>query len=168
VNQYELKKVKIIPSHVGYFRFLEDCQDVGWIPKQVDIPSPYRYSPSELVYKWKGKNVIIKEVSHKKYVVFEILKGKIYKTDDEAGNVYIASKKELEEAGVDPGFGSTGPWARSSRGPIDSHNMNTARGYGFSFSRKKAKNTFNAKRRLGDERFFDDEEYEKEEDEDEV
>lgn len=72
------KPLKTIRSHVGHARFLAECdQDdqgeivvVREVPRQEDIPSPYAYSPEWQVYRWKGREVIVRETSHRCYMVF--------------------------------------------------------------------------------------------------
>ena len=69
-----LKRVKRINSHAGHARFLSECaeEELGWIPRQQDIPSPYAYSLEWSVYDWNGTPVIVRETSHKQYDVFEV------------------------------------------------------------------------------------------------
>jgi hypothetical protein len=71
-----LKRIKRITSHTGYCRFLAECEvngfEVGVIPRQPDIPSPYAYSPEWAVYQWSGKKVVIRETAHRQYDVFEV------------------------------------------------------------------------------------------------
>lgn len=89
-----LTRIKRINSHVGYARFLAECtQDpagdwarcIGVIPRQPDIPSPYRYSPEWNVYEWTTPQrvhvkygaqvtlaVVIIETAHKQYDVFAV------------------------------------------------------------------------------------------------
>lgn len=90
------KVLKSINSYTGYGRIISefDEEPVGYIPRVQDIPSPYAYSPTDIVYKWNGKNVISRETKHKYYQVFEVPHDvKIYKKEDEAERVFIASKK---------------------------------------------------------------------------
>lgn len=66
--------LKTINSHRGYGQFIMELPEEpeGWIPRVKAIPSPYAYSPTDAVYIWKGKKVITRETSHKKYQVFEV------------------------------------------------------------------------------------------------
>jgi len=68
------KKLKTITSHAGHARFLAECEetDLGHIRRQDTIPSPYAYSPVWPVLSWQKRAVIIREVSHRRYVVFEV------------------------------------------------------------------------------------------------
>lgn len=73
---YSLPRLKTIPSHSGYARWIAETSDepVGYIARATvaDIPSPYAYSPSKAVYEWKGKRVVSFETAHKRYEVFEV------------------------------------------------------------------------------------------------
>ena len=88
----EFKKLKRITSHAGYARFLQEVQGAehneyapaGYIPRVMSIPSPYASSPTDNVWTWNGKNIIIRETSHKVYEVFEVPAGVvIHKNLDE-------------------------------------------------------------------------------------
>lgn len=75
------------------------------------------------------------------------------------------SRKSIKEAAsVDPGFGSFGPWAQSANGPPSTDDKSSGRG--FSFAKRKSKNSVQARRRLGDD--WEDYEDEEEEDEDDL
>lgn len=41
------------------------------IPRQAEIPSPYAYSPTHCVYRHRGREVIIVEVAHRRYQMFD-------------------------------------------------------------------------------------------------
>ena len=69
-----LKRIKVITSHIGLSRWLDDARFIGYIPRHFEIPSPYSYSPVETVYLWQDKQVIKKEVFHKRFEIFEIPK----------------------------------------------------------------------------------------------
>jgi hypothetical protein len=93
-----MKKVKTITSHAGYGRWMAECMDepVGYIARSqvAHIPSPYAYSPCRAVYEWNGKYVVSFETRHKRYEVFELPDDmKIYETDEEATEAYIASMR---------------------------------------------------------------------------
>lgn len=93
--------IKTIPSYTGLSRFYAECdeQASGWIVTPKHIPSPYRSGPDVAVNKYKGKNVIVREVSHKRYEVIEVPAGeRIYKTDQEATDAFIAQQKADREA----------------------------------------------------------------------
>lgn len=74
------KALKTINSHAGHARFLatlepdeDGCAKViREIPRRNDIPSPYAYSPEWPVYSLDGREVIIRETSHKKFQVFAV------------------------------------------------------------------------------------------------
>jgi hypothetical protein len=70
-----LKCIKTLRSHVDHARFLAQCsaEPVGQIPCQADIPSPYRFSPTWLVYEhFNTPCVVIVETAHRKFQVFEV------------------------------------------------------------------------------------------------
>jgi hypothetical protein len=96
------KRIKVITSHAGLARFLAECDeppiDAAFIPTPRDIPSPYAHSPSTFVYLWGDLRVFWKEISHKRYEVYQLL-GVIatgdYATltsDDIATAAYIADR----------------------------------------------------------------------------
>lgn len=69
-----MKKIKTIRSHVGLSRYMSSwtSMPIGTIPRQENIPSPYRYSPTETVYGMGEKRVFVKETSHKVYEIYEV------------------------------------------------------------------------------------------------
>jgi hypothetical protein len=71
---------------------------IGYIENQPDIKSYGSYSPSVSIFRWKGKRVMWTEVSHIRYVVYELPTDmKLYSTDDAATAAYIASLKTQSE-----------------------------------------------------------------------
>ena len=80
------KALKTVNSHVGYGRHLDELGDhVGYTARHMNVPSPYAYSPTDRVHKWKGKNVFTRETSHKRYQTFEVPKdSKIHKNEEDA------------------------------------------------------------------------------------
>jgi hypothetical protein len=90
------KKLKTITSYVGLGRWLSETEEdgAGWLAC-CDIPwlaSPYHYSPTKMILKWNGKNVIYSEVSHKRYEVYEVpAEAYRYKSDEEATDHHVAS-----------------------------------------------------------------------------
>lgn len=74
-----LKCIKTIRSYTDHARYLAQCSEdpVGQIPRQTDIPSPYRYSPEWLVFDHNGIKVVIVEVAHRRFSVFEVPAGMI-------------------------------------------------------------------------------------------
>jgi hypothetical protein len=71
------KPVKIVTGHRAWGEFLSQCDDgyEGYIDRVKEIPSPYMYSPTEVVFKWKGKNVFAHETRHRRHEVFEVPAG---------------------------------------------------------------------------------------------
>lgn len=73
-----LTRIKRIVGYQAYARFLAECDDTnrGYLPRQADIPSPYRYSPCESILGWRSprgyRSVIVKETGHRRYDVFEV------------------------------------------------------------------------------------------------
>jgi hypothetical protein len=68
--------IKKISSYTGVSRFYGECyaKIAGYIPRQSDIPSPYAYSPAwEVLTRKKDKIfVVLVEVGHKRYEVFQV------------------------------------------------------------------------------------------------
>lgn len=80
----KLNRIKVITGYAAHARFLAECEDeeflihpVGTIPRQSQIPSPYRYSPTHDVLGWNGRKVVIVETRHRRYEVFEVIDGTI-------------------------------------------------------------------------------------------
>lgn len=77
-----LKKILKVDGYSAYSRLLDQmtARPIGEIPRQENIPSPYRYSPTWQVYQWRwpssarhvNKLVTIVETSHRTYTVFEV------------------------------------------------------------------------------------------------
>lgn len=86
-------RVKRITSHTGISRFLAECQQVGFIPRDRSIPSPYAYSPTHTVYRdSRERCVFIVETMHKRYDVFECASG-VFKRQTEAEQAYVTAKE---------------------------------------------------------------------------
>lgn len=70
-----LDRVQVIKSHSGVARFIAECSPdfAGHIPRQLDIPSPYAYSPEWPVWDHEQLGpVVVREVSHRRYEVFAV------------------------------------------------------------------------------------------------
>lgn len=92
LTESTFKVLKSISSHSGYGRTIAefDEEPVGYIPRVKSIPSPYMYSPTDIVWKWKGKNVIARETKHRYYQIFEVPADvKLYKDEDDATKAHI-------------------------------------------------------------------------------
>ena len=90
------RRIKTITSHVGYARFLAECEDLpsdkAYIPTPRDIKSPFAFSASTLIHLHNGLHVFVKETSHKHYEVYELGMANYgnLMSDDEATERYIA------------------------------------------------------------------------------
>ena len=94
-----MKRIKRIHSHTGHAQFLFECAGdedgatpIGYLPRQDDIPSPYAYSPTHIVYDHAGP-VIIVETAHKVYDVFEVCPDLVFGTDEMAEHFYLETRK---------------------------------------------------------------------------
>jgi hypothetical protein len=69
------RPLKTIRSHSGLARFLATVSEepVAEVPRFAEIPSPYAYSPTHVVYAQGEKKVFVVEVAHKTYRVFELV-----------------------------------------------------------------------------------------------
>lgn len=80
-------KVKTITSHAGHARFLAECSEepLGYIPTPWEIPSPYAYSASTVVWLHypTARRIFIKESTHRHYTVYQLTDGKLM-TDEQA------------------------------------------------------------------------------------
>ena len=70
----EFKRVKTITGYAPHARFLAEVDEepLGEIPKPPEIPSPYAFSRSSLVWNWQGKRVIEFETRHRRYEFYEV------------------------------------------------------------------------------------------------
>jgi hypothetical protein len=85
-----MRHLKLITSHVGFGDFLRQTEDVGYIPRKVEIPSPFAHSSTHIVMKWDGKHVIAVETAHKRYDVYEVNQT-IFKTEEAAEHAGMGS-----------------------------------------------------------------------------
>lgn len=71
---YSLKRLKVLRGYAAHARFNVEIDEtpIGSIPRVKDIPSPYTFSPTDIVWTWKGTRIIIRETRHRCYEVFEI------------------------------------------------------------------------------------------------
>jgi hypothetical protein len=69
-----MKRLKILTGSTAIARFLAECAEgfIGEIPRQPQIPSPYRFSPTHCVYSWNSRPVIVVETSHRRFGVFAV------------------------------------------------------------------------------------------------
>lgn len=67
-----IRKLKTITSYSGLARFLAECEDAGEITKPATIKTPYVYSQTINTYLWAGKRIIIPEVRHRRYEVWQV------------------------------------------------------------------------------------------------
>jgi hypothetical protein len=81
-----LKRLKRLSSYAAYARYLSECEDTPYeIPRQPDIPCPYRYSPTHTVYAYQGAvQVIIVETAHKRFDVFAVPEGLLQPKDNDS------------------------------------------------------------------------------------
>lgn len=89
-----LARVKRLTSHVGIGRYLHGRETAGFLVRQTDIPSPYAWGPTHVVYHDpKHWRVIVVETRHKTYDVFKVPPAMdIYKTDAEATDAFMATR----------------------------------------------------------------------------
>ena len=84
-----MERVKVINGYSADARFYAELgKDIGYIPRQCQIPSPYAYSPVHIVSRWKNKNVIHVETKHRRYEVFEI-PAEMITTEKKATELYL-------------------------------------------------------------------------------
>jgi hypothetical protein len=95
-ESYRYHRIKMINSHAGYSRLLAECDDLpaesAFIPSPRDIKSPYEFSASTIIMDWSGKQIFVKETSHKHYEVWELDSG-LLMSDDDATEIYIHARK---------------------------------------------------------------------------
>lgn len=95
VKPYSARRVKRITSHAGISRFLSECQQIGFIPRDRAIPSPYAFSPTHTAYQdARGRSVFIVETLHRRYV-FEFTGG-VFKRQSDAEKANLERSKESE------------------------------------------------------------------------
>lgn len=77
------KPLRTIRGHTAYARFLWDSGDmeldangdlliVREIPRPKSVPSPYVYSETAIVHRYRGREVVISETCHNTYKVFAV------------------------------------------------------------------------------------------------
>ena len=74
-----MTRVKVLTSHAAHARYLAEISDEttgdltvrGEIPRP-DLPQPYSYGPTQIVYNAHGVPVIIVETRHRRYEVFRV------------------------------------------------------------------------------------------------
>lgn len=80
-----LKKIKTITSYAKRGAFYGELDNrakiIGYVPRQVH--TPYASGPTHAVYSYKGKPIIIAEIAHKTYRVFEVDAADVRKTEAE-------------------------------------------------------------------------------------
>ena len=86
MNIKDFKRLKVIGTHVGLARWLAESDEgvVGYIPKPLDLPSPYLYSRTRTVLRRKGVLFFHAETRHKHYEIFEVPPEIVKATEDEA------------------------------------------------------------------------------------
>lgn len=91
--------IKTMRSHAAYGRFLSEHPEVGYVARHhISAPSPYRSSPTDVVMKHKGKNVVVREVAHRKYEVHEVpAHAKVHKDSQAAEDEHIATLKQAHK-----------------------------------------------------------------------
>ena len=71
-----MTRIKVITGYAAHARFTgeiaEEDFNIGTIPRQLQIPSPYAYSPVHVVSRWRGTPVIVVETRHRRYEVFRV------------------------------------------------------------------------------------------------
>jgi hypothetical protein len=72
VRPKAVKKLKTITSYAGLSRFLAACDEAGEIPKPDTIKTPYAYSQTINTYTWVGRRVIVPEVGHRRFEVWQV------------------------------------------------------------------------------------------------
>ena len=74
-----LRRIKTVTGYAADARwFAELGEPLGYIPRQSDIPSPYAYAPSHVVYAWRGRAVIHVETKHRRYEVYDVPRSMIH------------------------------------------------------------------------------------------
>lgn len=70
-----LRRIKRIRSYAGHARYLCDVSEepIGEIPRQRDIPSPYAFGPTHIVWQHIERGpIVIVETAHRCYDVFAV------------------------------------------------------------------------------------------------
>src|SRR5208337_1983014 len=87
-----LKTMRSYAAHARWLAEIDESEPMEYLARvQVeDIPSPYSYSPSNMILKWNGKSVVCFETSHKVYQVFEVPANMLrFDTDEKATDWHI-------------------------------------------------------------------------------
>lgn len=87
-----MQRIKTIRSYSDLHRWLSELSQrpIGYLPRQTQIPSPYASSPTDVVWNWNGRRVIYREVSHRRFEVFELPANMhVHPCEDDAVNEYL-------------------------------------------------------------------------------
>jgi hypothetical protein len=99
----EVRRVKVITSHVGSGSYLT-AKRAGFIPRVPSIPSPYYSSPTHVLYYGRagtaaaGRPCFVVETSHRRYEVFEVVSGEVFRREKDAIAAYSAERDAENEA----------------------------------------------------------------------
>lgn len=90
-----IKTVKTVIGYAAHARLLSEVEDAGWV-RQLPIHTPYRYSPTNCVYLYRGAPVVIAETAHRRYEAIAVPAGyAIRATEAEALADFVAARKEV-------------------------------------------------------------------------
>jgi len=90
-----MERLLRIKSHAGIGRYLASVTHCGYILRHAEIPSPFAYSPTHLVYQdAKRGKVIVVETAHKQYDVFRVAEISWSQERDALKEVYRLKAKE--------------------------------------------------------------------------
>ena len=71
LHRFVMKPIKTIRSYVGFSQFLSECQETGReVPRKVQ--EPYSFSLTQVVWNWKGMDIIVVEAAHRLFRVFKL------------------------------------------------------------------------------------------------
>jgi hypothetical protein len=93
-------KVKTFHTHSGLSKWLGEVgNSVGFVSRHhfEHIKTPYAYSPTNVVYKWQGKPVVVKETGHRKYEVHHVPKEALIHGDEEKALKEFEKTQKVKE-----------------------------------------------------------------------
>lgn len=68
-----MKRVKVINGYTALSNWINfEAKQTGKTIARTNLPSPYSYSPTHIVYSYKNQDVILVETRHRRYEVYAI------------------------------------------------------------------------------------------------
>ena len=92
-----MKRLKKIVGYTAQARFVANLEQAdGFVPSDPSIPSPYAFTTTRTLQRYRGKLVVMYETAQRTWEVFELPRSAaIYRTEDAAHNAWAAARKAV-------------------------------------------------------------------------